>query len=104
VPAFADWTSVSTSAFHTCGLRAAGEIWCAGRDTEGQLGTPDLADARPDMQRADPNGGWLEARAGRFFTCARKADGSVWCLGTNTDHELAADPSVSRSDVMLRVM
>jgi alpha-tubulin suppressor-like RCC1 family protein len=104
VPSFADWTSVSTSAFHTCGLRAGGLIFCAGRNTEGQLGTPDLADARPDMQLADPNAGWIEARAGRFFTCARKADGSVWCLGTNAEHELAADPSVSRSDVMLRVM
>ena len=103
VPLFSDWLGVATNTFHTCGLRATGQIWCAGRDTEGQIGSPDLADALPNMQRADPNAGWIEVRTGRFFTCARKADGSIWCLGTNSEHELAADPSISMSSVLAQI-
>jgi alpha-tubulin suppressor-like RCC1 family protein len=104
VPLFSDWLGIATNTFHTCGLRANGEIWCAGRDTEGQIGSPDLADALPNMQRADPNARWIEVRTGRFFTCARKADGSVWCLGANTDHQLATDPAISRSSVMIQIL
>lgn len=103
VPPFADWSSVDTNTFHTCGLRAAGAIWCAGRDTEGQIGSPDLADANPTLQQADPNPGWVEVRTGRFFTCARKADDSVWCMGTNTSHELGIDPAVTRSPTLVEV-
>ena len=44
------------------------------------------------MMRADPTAGWIEVRAGRFFTCARKADDSVWCMGTNTARQLASTP------------
>jgi alpha-tubulin suppressor-like RCC1 family protein len=104
VPTYSDWTSVSVDTFHTCGLRPGGEIWCAGRNTEGQIGGPEFVDAVPDMLRADPTAGWIEVRAGRFFTCARKADDSVWCMGTNTDGQLAADPAtLGRSNVMVRI-
>lgn len=103
VPAFSDWSAASVGTFHTCGLRP-GEIWCAGRNTEGQIGAADFADALPSMMRADPTTGWIEVRAGRFFTCARKADESVWCMGSNTARELGADPAtLDRSVTMLRI-
>ena len=82
---YSDWSASTVGTFHTCGLRPGGEIWCAGRNTEGQIGAPDFVDALPDMMRADPTAGWVEVRAGRFFTCARKADDSVWCMGSNSD-------------------
>ena len=104
VPAYSDWSAATVNTFHTCGLRPGGEIWCAGRNTEGQIGGPDLIDAVPDMLRADPIGGWIEVRAGRFFTCARKADDSIWCMGTNTARELAVDPAtLDRSATLLRI-
>jgi hypothetical protein len=54
--------------------------------------------------RADPTAGWIEVRAGRFFTCARKSDDSVWCMGTNITRELAIDPTMlDRSATMLRI-
>jgi alpha-tubulin suppressor-like RCC1 family protein len=102
VPLDPVWISVVTSTFDTCALRADGTILCAGRNTEGQIGAANLVDSVPNMQAADPNPGWLEVRTGRFFTCARKPDDSVWCIGINDDHELNADPSVSRSSTMLR--
>lgn len=104
VPAFSDWSAATVGTFHTCGLRPGGEIWCAGRNTEGQIGAPDLVDALPDMMRADPTSGWIEVRAGRFFTCARKVDESVWCMGNNNLRQLAADPAtLGRSAVMVRI-
>jgi alpha-tubulin suppressor-like RCC1 family protein len=104
VPVGSDWLGVSTNTLHSCGLRTGGEIWCAGRNTEGQTGGADFVDAIPDMMRADPTASWIEARAGRFFSCGRKADESVWCLGTNTDRQLAVDPAtLGRSGTMLRI-
>jgi alpha-tubulin suppressor-like RCC1 family protein len=104
VPTYSDWSAATVGTFHTCGLRAGGEIWCAGRNTEGQIGAADFVDALPNLMRADPTAGWVEVRAGRFFTCARKADDSVWCMGTNTARELGIDPTTSdRSAQMVRV-
>jgi len=105
VPAYSDWLSVTTGAFHTCGLRAGGQPWCAGRNTEGQLGSPDTLDAIPTMLLADPNPGWVEVAAGHFFTCARKADDSVWCTGQNSDGQLGSDPAaLARSNVFVRAV
>ena len=104
VPTFADWSALTVQTFHTCGLRPGGELWCAGRNTEGQTGASTLVDVQPSMLRADATGGWTEVRAGRFFTCARKADESIWCMGTNTARELGVDPSVmDRSAVLVRI-
>jgi alpha-tubulin suppressor-like RCC1 family protein len=104
VPTYSDWSAATVGTFHTCGLRPGGEIWCAGRNTEGQIGGPDLVDAVPSMLRTDPTSGWVEVRAGRFFTCARKGDDSVWCLGINKEGELGADPAMfDRSATMVRI-
>jgi alpha-tubulin suppressor-like RCC1 family protein len=102
VPVHSDWVSVSANTFHTCGVRQTGEIWCAGRNTEGQLGSPDLVDAIPNMLLSDPNSGWVEVRAGRFFTCARRADNSVWCMGDNADLQLGVGASITRTNIMVR--
>lgn len=103
VPVYSDWLSVTANTFHTCGLRPGGEIWCAGRNTEGQLGSPDTIDAIPNMLLADPNPGWVEVAAGRFFTCARKPDDMVWCTGDNSSGQLGPDPTtLSRSNVFVR--
>jgi alpha-tubulin suppressor-like RCC1 family protein len=104
VPTYSDWSAATVGTFHTCGLRPGGEIWCAGRNTEGQIGGPDLVDSVPSMLRADPTSGWVEVRAGRFFTCARKADESVWCMGDNDSRQLGVDnATVDRSATMVRV-
>ena len=104
VPTYSDWSDATVGTFQTCGLRPGGEIWCAGRNTEGQIGAPDFVDSLPNMMRADPTAGWIEVRAGRFFTCARKADESVWCMGINGEGELGVDPAVlDRSATMVRI-
>jgi len=103
VPNIDDWLSISTNTFHTCGVRRSGEIWCAGRNTEGQLAAPNTVDSIPNMQRMGSDADWVEVRAGRFFTCARKLDNSVWCTGDNRDGQVSNDPTVDRSNVLLQV-
>jgi alpha-tubulin suppressor-like RCC1 family protein len=103
IPDFNDWSSFASATFHTCGIRGAAEIWCAGRNAEGQIGLAELSDANPSMQQSDPGTSWLEVRAGRFFTCARKLDDSVWCMGSNRERELGQDTAVDHSAVMLPV-
>jgi hypothetical protein len=56
------------------------------------------------MQPTDPGAGWVEVRTGRFFTCGRKGDSTVWCLGKNSDDELNAGSTVASSDSMIRAL
>lgn len=90
-----DWLNLSVNTFHTCGVRQSGQVWCAGRDREGQLGSQDFAEADPTPQLIDAGTDFVEVRAGRFFTCARKADDSVWCLGANESRQLGVDPTAT---------
>ena len=55
------------------------------------------------MKRIGTDSDWAEIRAGRFFTCARKNDDSVWCTGANESGQVSNDPSVDRSNQLLRV-
>lgn len=100
-----DWLSLSVNTFHTCGVTESGQVWCAGRDREGQLGSQDFADADPALQLIDPARDFVEVRAGRFFTCARKADDSVWCLGVNDSGQLGVDPiATPRTSELVRAL
>jgi len=82
-----DWTSISTDTFHTCGLRR-GELWCWGRNGEGQLGVGDMS-VVADMVHVEPGTAFVDVEVGRFHTCARRGDGVVLCCGKNTAGELA---------------
>ena len=82
-----DWTALSTDTFHTCGLRAAGELWCWGRNAEGQLGVGDMSIV-PDAVHLEPGSRFSAVEVGRFHTCARRMDGVVMCTGGNVAGEL----------------
>jgi alpha-tubulin suppressor-like RCC1 family protein len=87
VGTFADWTAISTDTFHTCGLRAGGELWCWGRNAEGQLGAGSM-DVVPEPFHVEPGTTFESVDVGRFHTCARRSDGVVLCAGKNTAGEL----------------
>lgn len=76
--------SVQTNTFHACGVTAARELWCWGRNAESQLGitgTPILTPTRIPVDAV------LDYSVGRFHTCLRRADG-VYCAGGNGDGRL----------------
>jgi alpha-tubulin suppressor-like RCC1 family protein len=82
---------------HSCALKGDGSVACWGDNIEGQLGNASTfhGSANPTPKLVDGLGGVVALAAGRYHTCALKADGSVVCFGRNTSNELGtAAPAV----------
>jgi len=84
-----NWTSVSAGATHSCGRRATGQLYCWGADFSSQLGN-----GGADLDRGAPRlvaGGivdWTSVSGGDSHTCARRANGRIYCWGYDGDGEL----------------
>ncbi len=76
---------ITVGTAHTCAREADGSVWCWGLNSAGQVGTGtlDTAQAQP-FQVTALGKDVVEVKAGYTSTCARKADGSVWCWGADT--------------------
>jgi alpha-tubulin suppressor-like RCC1 family protein len=104
---------VRTSLFglHSCAVGTAdGSVWCWGFTAYGQLGHPQALDTecsggcslpRPvsttvvdgDAAVDLPFTGAIDVQPGLFYTCALKADGTVWCWGSEHFGTLGVEPS-----------
>ncbi len=92
----ADWASLSTGFFHSCGIRNEGSdrtLWCWGSSNHGQLGTgssgPSVMETSPVQIGSD--GDWSGVSTGVYTTCAVRDDGqtrTLWCWGSNDDGAL----------------
>ncbi|HJL28464.1 MAG TPA: hypothetical protein RMI62_05310, partial [Polyangiaceae bacterium LLY-WYZ-15_(1-7)] len=74
---------------HTCVLKASGEVFCAGRNLDGELGDG----TAQDRWSWAPVSGLSDAKAiacGSYHTCALRQNGEVSCWGRNTHGELGA--------------
>jgi alpha-tubulin suppressor-like RCC1 family protein len=85
---------VSAGAHHTCAITKAGEVFCWGDNTYGQLGTGDTtSQTTPTPVEASTleSGGAtvIEVYAGGTSTCALRSDATLWCWGDNTNGQLA---------------
>ncbi len=91
-----DWQHIATDTFHSCGIRGEGELWCWGRNAEGQLGvgSQDVVSTRV---RVDPEFRYVDVAVGRFHTCAVRGDGAVLCVGANENGQLATGDGERRS-------
>ncbi len=81
-------TEITATADHACALLENGAIWCWGGNTYGQVG--DRAPSTEGVWTPVPVVGFdgssastraVAVAAGAEFTCAVKANGSVWCWG-----------------------
>jgi len=90
----ADWTRVHTNTFHSCALNQSAEMWCWGRNAEGQLGTSDV-DSRTTPVRVASN--ITAVGTGRFMTCAVNRAGIVACTGANDVGELGTGDTDRRN-------
>ncbi len=94
-----DWTDFATNTFHSCGLRGD-ELWCWGRNIEGQLGLDDI-EFRQEPTRVGT--GFKQVSAGRFHTCVLTTDDEVQCTGKNDANQLGTgDDDRRRSFTTLR--
>jgi len=91
---------LASGGFHSCAVTRGGAAWCWGWNELGQLGNASFANAAVPVAAVDdrgaPFGDVLELDAGYDFTCARRADRTVWCWGNGRRlgaGELANQPS-----------
>lgn len=81
IDARTDWLEVSTDTFHACAIRSNNTLHCWGRNLEGQFGMGDRSTQHQTPTQVGTDTDWVHVGVGRFYTCAQKRDGSVWCSG-----------------------
>src|SRR2546425_2803722 len=83
--------TLGAGGFHTCGLTAAGEAYCWGGNSVGQLGRGD--DTGRGVTPVPVSGGnrFKTVTAGRAHTCGVTQAQSVLCWGSNADQQLGAE-------------
>ncbi len=76
------WTHVAAGAYETCALTSAGEIYCWGYNSYGNLGIGSTINQNTPQKV--PGGGWDSVDLGHFRGSAHKSDGTVWNWGVNS--------------------
>ena len=75
---------IAAGSGHTCARRKDGTVWCWGDNSVGQLGVKDSNRSYQQLPYPVRAVGVTEAvqiAVGSRHSCARRADGSVWCWG-----------------------
>ncbi len=81
-------THVFCGGEHSCATKTDRSLWCWGRNQEGELGM-DPATTPTSPAPVQVFAAAVEAgSAGGFYTCVRRTDGQLLCLGRNADGEL----------------
>lgn len=75
---------VSAGASHTCARKQDGTLWCWGDNNFGQLGDGTYDKKTSPAQVTSLGTTVAEAEPGYGTSCARKADGTVWCWGLSS--------------------
>jgi len=88
------WAAFGTNMFHSCGLDDQAQLWCWGRNHEGQLAMENPIDPLHPGEtiRVHPKTrvatGVAFAAVGTYSTCVVSQEGSVRCVGKNDRGQL----------------
>lgn len=84
------WASVAGGEYHFIALRTDGSLWGHGRNNEGQLGLGSLYRSDVMIQISPPTtvNPFVAIAAGRRYSLAIKADGTLWAWGANNAGQL----------------
>ena len=81
--------SVDAGHNHACAVGADGEVWCWGRNIEGQVGTGTSTTSEGPTQALMPGGTRaLSVSAGDTHTCATLSNGRLACWGTGSSGQI----------------
>lgn len=103
-----DWKSVATgvnqsgSNTHTVAIKTDGTLWALGFNAEGELGQGSTGKPVGNFVQVGTDKDWVSASAGGSFTLARKADGSLWAWGLNSNGQLG-DGTTSNKNIPTQV-
>lgn len=90
---------------HACARTEAGEIYCWGSNSVGQLGAPDVEQESPVPVKVQGLAPAIRLGVGYDFTCAVDDSHQVWCWGQNVFGQLGSGPdaAIGHSAVPLHV-
>lgn len=94
------WVDVSVNTFHGCAIDSRRELYCWGRNAEGQLCLGDNADRQRPTRV--PGADWVTVTAFRFSTCAQTSDGGTFCCGQNDQLCLGIGTAPSRTNTLVQ--
>ncbi len=89
----AQWLTLSSHTFHSCGVDTLHDLWCWGRNQEGQLGLDDIQ-SRPTPTLVQ--GAVASVATGHFFGCIVTLAGQVACAGANESGQLGTGDTARR--------
>ncbi|HEX8696967.1 MAG TPA: hypothetical protein VF746_31405 [Longimicrobium sp.] len=88
-PAGVTFASITTGTAHTCALTSAGQEYCWGVNTRGQLGNGTFANKRTPTAVSHPAGvTFASVHNGGIHSCALDGGGQAWCWGRNDYSQL----------------
>jgi alpha-tubulin suppressor-like RCC1 family protein len=93
-PTSSGFTQISVGSNHVCGVRA-GEVWCWGGGTDGQLGNGVKANSNVPVRAGSFTNAVMVA-AGINSTCTVLDNGELWCWGDNSNGQLGDTTTTDR--------
>jgi len=96
-------SAIGLGLFHSCACDSAGQAFCWGRNTDGQLGTGNTALAsRPVAVRGLTD--CVAIAGGAQHTCGLRQGGVVWCWGGNAKGQLGQGAPTATPVTMPRLV
>jgi alpha-tubulin suppressor-like RCC1 family protein len=87
VTGLADVVAISAGGEHSCALRGSGDVWCWGKNEDGELGTGNRAASNSPVQVVGLSDA-VAISAGVRHTCAVLEDGGMRCWGYNGEGQV----------------
>ncbi len=98
------WTKVALGMYKTCALRGDGTLWCWGQVGSPNGGLPYLVPAAGEAWGGAHWTDWTDVFANSENMCGTRANGTLWCWGSNYAGLLGAGAGVADSTTPVQVV